>query len=67
MGVMGWIMVIVGLIALFIVWPIGLLFMAIGVWMISSAARAERERLFHARMLAEMQAQREAMWRERQS
>ncbi len=65
MGVMGWIMVIVGVIALFVVWPIGLLFLAIGVWMISSAAKAEREKLFQARMLAELQAQREAMERER--
>jgi hypothetical protein len=64
---MGWILVIVGVIALFIVWPIGLLFLAIGVWMISSAGKAERERIFQARMLAEMQAQREAMEWERRN
>lgn len=67
MGCMGWILVIVGLITLFIVWPIGLLFVALGVWMISSGGKAERERIFQARMLAEMQAQREAMEWERRN
>jgi hypothetical protein len=65
MGVMGWLLVIVGIIMLFVVWPIGLLFLALGVWMISSGNKAERERQFQARMLAEMQAQREVMERER--
>jgi hypothetical protein len=65
MGVMGWLLVIVGIIMLFVIWPIGLLFLALGVWMISSAGRADRQEQMQARMLAEMQMQREAIERER--
>lgn len=66
MVVMGWLLVIVGLITLFVVWPIGLLFLALGVWMISSGGRAARAEQMQARMLAEMQLQREMIERERQ-
>jgi hypothetical protein len=59
MWAMGLILVIVGVFTLFAVWPMGLLFVALGVWMMSAANRAAREEKFQARMLAEMQAQRQ--------
>ena len=65
MAVMGWLLVIVGLITLLLVWPVGLLFLALGIWMISSGNRNRREEMFQARLLAEMQAQRDQIDRER--
>jgi Na+-transporting methylmalonyl-CoA/oxaloacetate decarboxylase gamma subunit len=65
MGCMGLILVVVGVVMLFVFWPLGLLFLALGVWMMSSGNRAAREKEFQARLLAEMQAQREAMEKER--
>ena len=65
MAVTGWVLVIVGVITLFVVWPLGLIFLAMGVWMISGAGRNKREEMFQARMLAEMQAQREKIDSER--
>jgi hypothetical protein len=65
MAVMGWLLVIVGLIMVLFFWPLALLFLALGVWMISTAGRNRREERFQARLLAEMQAQREHIERER--
>lgn len=61
---MGWILVVFGLMLLIILWPLGLLMIAGGVFMISSAGREDRRALRETRMLAELQAQREAIRRE---
>lgn len=64
MAAMGWILVLCGAVLLFLFWPLGLLMIAAGVFMISSAGREDRRALRENRMLAELQAQREAIRRE---
>lgn len=65
MGGFGIFIFLVGLISLLFAWPLGLILMAIGVFMVSQSNKSKREEKFQARLLAEVQAQRELIEKER--